>query len=62
MAGLLDMYKVYQFAQRLPYYTGALSEAPDSPVSARFFKEFDRLREHFTKYCDLIECVIDMSR
>lgn len=56
------MYKVYQFAQRLPYYTGALAEKPDSPVAARFSREFERLREHMSKYCELVECVIDMDR
>jgi hypothetical protein len=58
----MDMYKVYQFAQRLPYYTGALAEKPDSPVAARFSREFERLREHMSKYCELVECVIDMDR
>jgi hypothetical protein len=41
----MDIYKVYTFAQRLPHYTGALSEAEGTPLRDRFLRDFERLRD-----------------
>ena len=57
----MDIYKVYQFALKIPRFVGALSECEGSPLAHRFLKEFERLNEHFTKFTELVECVIDMD-
>lgn len=60
-AGLLEIYKVYQFAIRLPRFTRILTETQGSAVGARFQRDFDKLLGHFTKFQDFAECVIDMN-